>query len=121
MPFVSISPGSFSCSRQANVVTCTLATLPAARSFSIAVDAADAGVAENTATATAILPNPDTSTTITANASVQTRINAPTADLVVRKTGPAQVSVGENVSYSIRVTNNGPQPAVGVSVRDGVA
>ncbi|MGZ8696066.1 MAG: hypothetical protein ACXWZ1_01785 [Gaiellaceae bacterium] len=114
--FVSVTGAS--CSRSGSVVTCTYPTLPAARSFQIAVTAADPGVAENTATATAILPNPDTSTTITASDTVRTTIVEPAADLAVRKTGPDRANVGANVSYSLRATNNGPQPARGVSVRD---
>ncbi len=116
--FVQTVPGSFSCSRAGSVLTCTLASLPAARSFQIVVTAADIGVAENTATVTAVLPNPDTAPTFTATDSVRTSIIEPAADLVLRKTGPDRANVGGNMTYSLRVTNNGPGPARGVSVRD---
>ena len=40
------------------------------------------------------------------------------SDLSVEKTGPANVSEGENVTYTVTVTNNGPDPATGIAIRD---
>ncbi len=40
------------------------------------------------------------------------------ADLSIAKTGPASVTPGSNVTYTITVTNNGPSQATGVAVSD---
>ncbi len=43
----------------------------------------------------------------------------PSADLQITKTGtPATVTLGHNVTYTLTVRNNGPDPASGVSVAD---
>jgi uncharacterized repeat protein (TIGR01451 family) len=42
----------------------------------------------------------------------------PAADLAVVKTGPATGHVGQAMTYTIRVTNNGPATATGVTVTD---
>jgi uncharacterized repeat protein (TIGR01451 family) len=44
----------------------------------------------------------------------------PAADLGVVKTGPANGHVGQALTYTIRVTNGGPQAASGVSVTDSL-
>jgi uncharacterized repeat protein (TIGR01451 family) len=43
-----------------------------------------------------------------------------TADLSITKTGPAEVTVGENITYTITVTNNGPAAASAVQVIDPI-
>jgi uncharacterized repeat protein (TIGR01451 family) len=40
------------------------------------------------------------------------------ADLSVTKTGPAQTTAGSNVSYTVSVTNNGPDAALNVKLDD---
>jgi uncharacterized repeat protein (TIGR01451 family) len=40
------------------------------------------------------------------------------SDLAITKSGPASVIAGQNVVYTITVTNNGPSTAVGVNVTD---
>jgi len=40
------------------------------------------------------------------------------ADLAISKTGPGSVNAGQNVVYTITVTNNGPNSATAVSVAD---
>ena len=56
---------------------------------------------------------------ITSNnsASVQTAVS-PTADVGVTISAPTSVTVGANLSYSINVTNNGPNTATGVVLTD---
>ncbi|MCW3467174.1 DUF7927 domain-containing protein [Chitinophaga nivalis] len=71
-----------------------------------------AGSVTNTATATAAGGNPVSS-------QVQTNItNDP--GLVVVKKGPAVLDAGENITYTIEVTNNGPSDAVGAIVTDNI-
>ena len=40
------------------------------------------------------------------------------ADLALDKTGPASAAAGENITYDLEVTNNGPSAATGVSATD---
>ena len=44
----------------------------------------------------------------------------PQADLAIAKSGPASANVGQNVTYTITVTNNGPDQATGVTVNDSI-
>ena len=47
-------------------------------------------------------------------------ITVPPPDLAITKTGPALVTEGNNVVYSLTATNNGPTIATGVTVSDPV-
>ena len=49
---------------------------------------------------------------------VLTAVVAASADLSIAKSGPTGVVAGQNVTYTITVTNNGPSSATGVSVDD---
>jgi len=49
-----------------------------------------------------------------------TAIVAGSADLEMVKTGPAQVQVGEQFTYTLTVVNHGPNDAFGVQVQDGI-
>ncbi|MGH2724839.1 MAG: hypothetical protein ACRDI0_11385 [Actinomycetota bacterium] len=46
------------------------------------------------------------------------QITSPTADVAVTKEGPATVEVGSDVTYVLQSTNNGPDPAGGVTLTD---
>jgi uncharacterized repeat protein (TIGR01451 family) len=50
-------------------------------------------------------------------ASVTTNVG-PQANLAITKTGPASVNAGQNIVYTITVTNNGPTAATGTVVSD---
>jgi uncharacterized repeat protein (TIGR01451 family) len=43
-----------------------------------------------------------------------------TSDMAILKTGPATVSAGNNISYTIQVTNHGPDPALNAGMSDAV-
>lgn len=47
-------------------------------------------------------------------------ITVPAPDLAIAKTGPAQVTEGDNITYTLTATNNGPTTATGVTVTDPV-
>lgn len=47
-----------------------------------------------------------------------TAVVPPQADLQVTKSGPAGVTSGQNIVYTVTVKNNGPDPAAGVVVSD---
>ncbi len=69
---------------------------------------------DNIATVTSSAPDPGP----TVNTSTATTAVAKSADLVITKTGPATVTAGQNVVYTITVTNNGPSDAAAVTVAD---
>jgi uncharacterized repeat protein (TIGR01451 family) len=47
-----------------------------------------------------------------------TLLSLPSADLALTKTAPASVIAGGSVGYTLTVTNNGPNPASGVTLTD---
>jgi len=56
----------------------------------------------------------------TAVASFQPTVPANSADLAVTTTGPSSVTAGTTVSYTVTLTNNGPNPATGVVLTDNL-
>jgi uncharacterized repeat protein (TIGR01451 family) len=90
---------------QVKVITSTYSTSP---SFS--------GNVTNTAGVAWAAPttDPDNSNN---SSSATTNVGAQ-ADLAVSKTGPASAIPGQDVTYTITVTNNGPSPATNVIVSD---
>ena len=73
------------------------------------------GDISNTATVTSTT---DDSVAGNNSGNATTPIGADTVDLSVEKTGPAMVVKGNDVTYQITVTNNGPATATGVSLAD---
>jgi fibronectin-binding autotransporter adhesin len=123
--FVSLTaPAGFSCSTPAvgasGTVSCTRATFPAGATsvFTLVVNVrantANGATVSNTATIATTSDDPSSANnTSTANTTVAT-----SADLAIAKTGTASVTAGQNITYTITTTNNGPSDAVGVSVTD---
>jgi uncharacterized repeat protein (TIGR01451 family) len=100
---------------------CSLGTVAAGASrtitatYGIPASYAGANPIANTATASSTTADPDGANNAqTASVSV----DAPSADVVITKTGPASVIPGQTVVYTISVTNNGPSDAASVSVAD---
>lgn len=98
--------------------TLALGTLTSGQSVVITItgvfDGSVPGPVVNTATATTTSFDPDpgnnTDTVITP-VSIQ-------ADLILEKTGPDFINAGELITYTIQVTNNGPDEAVDITVSD---
>jgi len=90
---------------QVKVITSTYSTSP---SFS--------GNVTNTAGVFQAAPTTDPNNS-NDSSSVTTNVGAQ-ADLAVSKTGPASAVPGQNVTYTVTVTNNGPSPATNVIVSD---
>lgn len=76
---------------------------------------AASGSVTNTATVSSTTTDP---TPANNTSSVITTIGAPSADMSITKTGPAKAFRGQNIVYTVTVTNNGPTSATGVSVTD---
>jgi uncharacterized repeat protein (TIGR01451 family) len=76
------------------------------------------GNLSNTATVTA--PGGVTDPTPDNNSSTDTDTLVPSADVAVDKSGPATITPGNNITYTIVVDNNGPSDAVNLSLSDAV-
>ena len=113
--FVSASAG---CTELGGVVTCDVGAFASGvvAELTIVVTADVEGVITNTATVSGNVydPLPDNNTV-----SQETTVIVRQADLGITKTdAPDPVRVGDELTYTLLVTNNGPQDATGVTVVD---
>ena len=118
--FTSATPSQGSCDFASGTLTCQLGSLAVNGSASVAlqVKPRQTGTLTNTASVTAAEADPDTSDNeATSNISV-----IKTADLKVAKTDSADpIFVGEQVTYTMLVTNLGPiHTATGVVLTDSL-
>src|SRR5439155_1609161 len=104
-------------------VTCSSAGLTNGASvtwtltLAIASSYGDGGDLANTASiATHVTADPDTSAA--SNSSTKHTTVSRSADLVILKSGPATATAGTNISYSIKVTNNGPSDSAAFTFTD---
>jgi uncharacterized repeat protein (TIGR01451 family) len=104
-------------------ITATLGTLNTATSavFSIVLQAKASDANGSTVVNTATFNSSSTSDPNTANntASFTTTLST-SADLSVSKSGPTTLTAGNNVTYTITVTNSGPSDAQTVDVNDSL-
>jgi uncharacterized repeat protein (TIGR01451 family) len=84
--------------------------------YAIAVSAAGSTIVNNAAVSSDTA-DPNASNNA-ASATTTVAANATSADLAVVKSGPASVQVGDIMTYTIVVTNNGPDAAVNAIVAD---
>jgi len=93
----------------------------ALRNFTVVVTGPATGSFTNLAAAAATTADLNlTNNNGSAAASRVTSTVSAAADLVVTKTGPTSAAAGTNVVYTITVTNNGPNPAPTVVLRDSL-
>jgi len=100
---------------------CTLGNFPSGASTIIsvtyAVSAGASGSLQNTASVGSDTPDPDTGdNTSTVTTPVVPAVTA--ANLAIAKSGPASITAGGSIVYTVLVTNNGPDAAVNVVVSD---
>jgi uncharacterized repeat protein (TIGR01451 family) len=116
--FGSASASQGTCSQTGGTVTCNLggvASGAAPATVTIKVTPGFPGAITNTASVAA---NEDDNHPANNSESETTTVNA-AADLAVTKTdAPDPAQVGQNLTYTIVVTNNGPQTASGVTATD---
>src|SRR5439155_735558 len=123
--FVSQSQTSFPdfCTlfNNGNNVSDTIATLPAGNTDTITITVtikstvASGTQITNRATISSSTFDPNTANN---TSSTTLTVSATSADLSVTKTGPAAAGAGSNVTYTITVTNNGPNDAQNVTLSD---
>ena len=114
---MSFNSASAGCVEALGVVTCNLGTLAsgAVASVQIIIIADAVGTLTNTATASSDQLDPNTANdTATENTAV-----VPTTDLRTTKTDSSDpATAGENLTYTVTVTNDGPQDATDATLTD---
>ncbi|MDW5597736.1 hypothetical protein VSS74_25515 [Conexibacter stalactiti] len=116
LEFVSVDDTD--CSELAGVVSCAFGDLAvnAPIRVQIVVRGNVEGAFTNSATVTTRTPQPaGGGEPDTGRATVTV---GPVADLAIEKSGPATVAAGGQATWQLRVTNNGPDDATGVTVTD---
>ncbi|MDO9044287.1 MAG: hypothetical protein Q7U35_03170 [Methanobacteriaceae archaeon] len=104
-----------------NPITLNLGNISSLSNITILVrgiinSSAPVGTLNNSVNVTTDTPDP-----IPGNNSAQTSTTVQQlADIVVDKNGPATVIAGNNISYTISVTNNGPSDALNVHLFDSI-
>jgi uncharacterized repeat protein (TIGR01451 family) len=117
--FVSSTPGSPTCTQSGGVVTCNLGTINNGANTIVTIvvtpQAAAVGTINNTASASSAEQEPNPAD----NSATESTTVQPVADLALTKTdSPDPVPVGQNLTYTLTVTNNGPNSATGVTLTD---
>jgi uncharacterized repeat protein (TIGR01451 family) len=109
----------------ATVVTCDLGDMPPGSLVRVGVLATAPPVVPATnpmiasATVTSATPDPDPSTNRTTEMTIVMALAAPeSADLSVGVHGPANVRAGQSVTYTLTISNAGPDIAAAVSLDD---
>jgi uncharacterized repeat protein (TIGR01451 family) len=111
-------PANGSCSIAANVVTCSLGTVPAGTRTTVIVTVTSNNQVDvnDTASVSASTPDPNTS-----NNSASGHVSfVAAADLSIVKSAPTTAVAGTSFSYVITVNNAGPSTATGVVVKDTI-
>ena len=115
---LSITPSQGTCSSAGLVVTCLLGSLNngSSATVTIVVWPNSTGTLTNTASVTGSQSDLNTANN---TATATTTVVAASADLSLTKTdSPDPVAVGNSLSYTLVVTNNGPSRANGVTLTD---
>jgi len=120
--FVSITQTAgpiFTCAG-GSTVTCSIASLAAGASatFALVTSVAGSVVDGSTLTNTASVTSNTTDPTPGNNSASANSIVAATADLAISKSGPAAVTPGSNISYTLNLSNGGPSAASIVTLTD---
>lgn len=115
--FVSATPSQGACTGTSSI-SCNLGSLafPGSATVTIVVTPTTAGPLSNTASVASTTNDPSGGNN---SSTAATTVNAPSANLSIVKTdSPDPVNVGSTLTYTIVVTNNGPDTATGVTVTD---
>ncbi len=113
--FVSASPG---CTEAGGTVTCTAAALDEGDTVTFEITVTVASSATGTLTNTADVTADQTDPVPGNDSDTEETAVVTSADLSVVKEGPASVTRGGDVTYTLTVANAGPSDAVGVVLSD---
>jgi len=122
LSFVSASATQGSCSGT-GIVSCSLGTINASANATVTlvVTPSAAGTINNTAHVTGSVSDSIGSNNSATAGTVVSAPPPPSADLAILMTdSPDPVSAGNNLTYTITVTNNGPDPATNTTVTDSL-
>ncbi|WP_197370145.1 beta strand repeat-containing protein [Streptomyces clavuligerus] len=110
------------CTISGGTLTCTGGALAVGDSVEISLTgtATAVGTITNTAEVTGDDPDPDPDNNEDTTTTTVSPLPVAEVDLALTKTGPAAVSPGGTVTYTITVTNNGPDPSTGWTVTDPI-
>jgi uncharacterized repeat protein (TIGR01451 family) len=118
--YQSASSSQGSCSQASGTVTCNLGALAigASATIQVNVSAQSSGTVTNTATISGTTSVDRNSANDSATASTTV---SPAADLAITQTdAPDPVSIGQPLTYTLTVRNNGPSGATGVTITDAL-
>ncbi len=109
---------AFTLSNSGNQLSDTLASLPAGQSATFQVQAQVTAAAGSNLSDTAQVSSPTLDLNSANNSATATTAVQPSADVAVSVSAPATVNAGNTVTYTITVSNNGPNAAQGISLSD---
>lgn len=114
--FVSASSG---CTHSSGTVTCTIGNLAASANTSVTITVTpQAGAVPSITNSVSVTGNEFDPNGTNNSANESTTVN-PTANISVTKSGSSSsIQYGQNVTYTVTVTNNGPNNATGVTMTD---
>jgi uncharacterized repeat protein (TIGR01451 family) len=101
-------------------VSCSIVTLASAASatFTVVFKVGSNVASLTTITNTASVAQSTSDPAPVNNTQVSSAIVSTSANLTVVKTGPATITAGNDISYSVSVTNNGPSDAATITLTD---
>lgn len=114
--FVNTENGA-PCQETAGIVTCQLGDLAPGSGDNIVIQttANQAGTVNNTATVDSSSSDQNQTNN---SSSVEVVVSDASTDLAIDKSAPATADAGEFITYTLDITNNGPNAATGVLVED---
>lgn len=117
--FVNVTPTQGSGSESAGIVTANLGALTSGGSATVTIDVTVDNSTTGTITNNASVTASETETNSANNTVAEPTTVTPQIDLTITKSdSPDPVVAGNQLNYTLNVTNNGPSEATGVSVTD---
>jgi uncharacterized repeat protein (TIGR01451 family) len=116
-----VNPSQGSCGNVGNTVTCSLGTIANGSNATITIEVTptQAGIISNTAVVAGDQPDPDPSDNSDTETTTVEGTGEPSANLSITKSGsPNPVIVNQQLTYTVTVTNIGPDSATNVVVTD---
>jgi uncharacterized repeat protein (TIGR01451 family) len=114
---ILVQPGS-NCSTGGVAVICSFSCLDAGGSLTVTITAKVFPSAVPQMTNSVRVSAPDDPNPANDTAQVVSTVVPPRVDLGVTKTGEPTVAVGDQIHYTMTITNNGPSTATGVVLKD---